>query len=181
MNPTTCSRPAELNDLRSIHFLRDSPEATLQRLVEIAAVNEYPEQAVIVRQGEPARTIFLIISGQVAIEICAAGVGCKRILTVGGGGWLGWAALLEPSGWTATARAVVPTRVIVVDGEALRMLCEAEPRFGYEIMKRLAQALAARLNATRLQLLDVYGSMMPEITELSWGREAAAISEQEAS
>jgi hypothetical protein len=49
------------------------------------------------------------------------------------------------------------TRAIALDGECLRNKCEANPRLGYELLKRVAQVFAERLLSTRLQLLDVYG------------------------
>ena len=35
---------------------------------------------------------------------------------------------------------------------------ERDPVFGYELMKRFAPVLIQRLDATRLQLLDLYGN-----------------------
>ncbi len=35
--------------------------------------------------------------------------------------------------------------------------CEHDPAMGYELMKRFSQIMLQRLEATRLQLLDLYG------------------------
>jgi CRP/FNR family cyclic AMP-dependent transcriptional regulator len=146
--------------LRSLRLLQAFPEELLAPLVAIATVESYPAGAVIFRQGDLARTSYLIVEGNVALEICAPGVGCKRILTVTSGELLGWSPVLEQEHLTATARTLAPTRVVAVDGRQILALCEHNPRFGYEFMKRAALALARRLSATRLQLLDVYGSEM---------------------
>ena len=61
----------------------------------------------------------------------------------------------------ATARAIRPTRVVSINGNQLMALCEHNPRFGFEFMRRVVAALARRLNATRLQLLDVYSHELP--------------------
>ena len=37
--------------------------------------------------------------------------------------------------------------------------CDDDPAFGYELMKRFAQVMIERLQATRLRLLDVYGDV----------------------
>ena len=47
--------------------------------------------------------------------------------------------------------------VLALDARALLRLFDADPRFGYQFVRRTAAAVAARLTATRLQLLDVYG------------------------
>jgi CRP/FNR family cyclic AMP-dependent transcriptional regulator len=49
------------------------------------------------------------------------------------------------------------TRAIALDGKCLREKCEKDHDLGYEIMKRFAVIIAERLEATRLQLLDIYG------------------------
>jgi CRP-like cAMP-binding protein len=57
---------------------------------------------------------------------------------------------------TASARALTDVTVAAIDARGLLALCDNDPRFGYHFMKRTVAALAARLQATRLQLLDVY-------------------------
>lgn len=146
--------------LRSIQFLQDLSEELLDRLASVARTVDYPAGGVIFRQGDPAANVYLVADGSVALEICAPGVGCKRILTVGSGELLGWSPVLEQARLTATARALTPTRAVEIDGKQITAICEHDPRFGYELMKRAALALAKRLSATRLQLVDVYGQQM---------------------
>jgi hypothetical protein len=50
-----------------------------------------------------------------------------------------------------------PTRAIALDGACLRRKCEDIPSLGYELMKRFARVLDESLQASRLQLLDLYG------------------------
>jgi CRP/FNR family transcriptional regulator, cyclic AMP receptor protein len=45
---------------------------------------------------------------------------------------------------------------VSLDGVCLRNKCEQNHDFGYEIMKRFAAIIIERLQATRLQLLDLY-------------------------
>ena len=47
-------------------------------------------------------------------------------------------------------------RAIALDGKCLRTKCEENHDLGYEVLKRFAQIMEQRLEATRLQLLDVY-------------------------
>ena len=49
------------------------------------------------------------------------------------------------------------TRAIALDGKCLRDKCEQDHSLGYELVKRFAQIIERRLQATRLQLLDIYG------------------------
>jgi len=51
----------------------------------------------------------------------------------------------------------VETRVFVLDGACIRKKCQENNALGYELLKRFAQIMERRLEATRLQLIDVYG------------------------
>lgn len=66
---------------------------------------------------------------------------------------------------TATARSLTKSQAIAMRGPQVLALCEQNPQLGYEFMKRAARALAKRLNATRLQLLDVYGTQLPAASD----------------
>ena len=56
------------------------------------------------------------------------------------------------------ARAIVATHTIAFDGACLRTKCESDPAFGYKLIKRFAAVMMDRMQATRLQLLDMYGN-----------------------
>ena len=59
--------------------------------------------------------------------------------------------------WQFDVRATSPVGAISVDAVCLRSKAEAEPDFGYALMKRLASIMLDRLQATRVRLLDLYG------------------------
>ena len=145
--------------LREMEFLEGVSDEHLQRLIDVARPVEFAEDAVIYREGDPASEVYLIVSGAVSVEICAPGVGCRRILTLNSGDLLGWSAILEQSRLTATARAMTPVEAIEFNGRQILALCEHDARFGYAFMRRAALAIARRLSATRVQLLDVFGSL----------------------
>ena len=110
------------------------------------------------REGEEANQFYLIRQGRVAIEIVPPHRKPIVVETIGEGEILGWSWLLPPYTWKYHARAVEATRAISLDGKCLRMKCEQNHDLGYEILKRFAQIINHRLDATRMQLVDVYGS-----------------------
>jgi CRP-like cAMP-binding protein len=57
---------------------------------------------------------------------------------------------------TATATTQEATRLVVIPGATLGALCESNHEIGYRVMQQMARALAQRLVATRLQLLDLF-------------------------
>jgi CRP/FNR family transcriptional regulator, cyclic AMP receptor protein len=154
-----------LNLLRDIHFLRDFPDDYLEPLASVASLKTCSPGAIVFREGRKESRLYLIVKGSVSLEFCTPGVGCKRLQTVGTGELLGWSPILGLAEMTATARVLEPTTLLVIDARQLVALCEHNPRFGYEFMRRTALALSQRLTATRLQLLDIYHHELPVILE----------------
>jgi CRP-like cAMP-binding protein len=112
----------------------------------------------LLREGEPADRFFLIREGAVALEIHSPGRGAIIIETLHPGEMVGWSWLFAPYRWQLDGRTVEPTALVAFDGACLRGKCEADHELGYQLMSRFAANLVQRLQATRLQLLDVYGN-----------------------
>jgi CRP-like cAMP-binding protein len=116
----------------------------------------FDKGAYIFKEGDPANTFYLIRAGKVALEIFAPQHKPIIVSTLGVGEILGWSWLVAPFHWKFHAHAVDDIRAIALDGKCLRTKCEENHDLGYEILKRFAQIMEQRLEATRLQLLDVY-------------------------
>jgi CRP-like cAMP-binding protein len=111
----------------------------------------------IVQAGDPADTFWIIRSGRVALELHSPSRGGLAIETLGPGDVLGWSWLFEPYRWHFDARALEDVRAVAVNGVCLRGKCDADPAFGYDLLRRFSEIMLDRLQATRLRLLDVYG------------------------
>jgi CRP/FNR family transcriptional regulator, cyclic AMP receptor protein len=108
-------------------------------------------------EGDPADRFYLIRGGAIALEVDAPGRGALVIETLHPGEVVGWSWLFEPFLWQFDGRAVQDTRAVSFDGACLRGKCDVDHELGYQLMRRFAATLIDRLQATRLQLLDVYG------------------------
>ncbi|MDP3063706.1 MAG: cyclic nucleotide-binding domain-containing protein [Chloroflexota bacterium] len=109
-------------------------------------------------EGKEANHFYIVRHGRVALEIAAPGRSPIIVQTIGVGEVLGWSWLLPPYRWHFDARAVELTRAIALDGSCLRTKCEQDHDLGYELLKRFTAEVVDRLQATRLQLLEVYGT-----------------------
>jgi CRP/FNR family cyclic AMP-dependent transcriptional regulator len=147
--------------LRSIHFLEDISVEELRHIASVARLEAYTARSTLFRVGDRLSCIFLMVDGSVALELPVPAHGAKRVYTVGPGELFGWSPLLDQLPATATARALTPTRVVCVDAGQILALCHHDPQFGFAFMRRTAVALAKRLEATRLQLLDIYRHELP--------------------
>lgn len=144
--------------LRQHPFIADLSDEHLAVLLGCASNVRFDDDSYLFREGEIADKLYLIRSGRVALDIDVHERGPIRIQTVGPGEILGWSWLISPFRWHFSACAVADVRAIALDGKCLRTKCERDHDFGYEMLKRLAQVVERRLEATRLQLLDVYGT-----------------------
>jgi len=110
----------------------------------------------IFREGAAADFFYLVRHGAVALETFVPGRGAFTFLTVKSGEILGADWLIPPYRSSFDARATELTRAIAFDGKCLRGKCEADPRVGYEMMKRFIPPLVKRLQAARMQALGMY-------------------------
>jgi CRP/FNR family transcriptional regulator, cyclic AMP receptor protein len=127
-------------------------------LVGCASNTRFQKGAYIFKEGEEANEFYLIRAGKVALEMFAPQRKPIIVSTLDEGEILGWSWLLPPYQWKFHAHAVEDTRAIALDGKCLRTKCEQNHDLGYELLKRFAQIAERRLEATRMQLLDVYAA-----------------------
>ena len=125
-------------------------------MVSCASNVRFKAGTYILKEGDPANTFYLIREGKVAVEVFAPPRQPIIVATLSVGELLGWSWLLPPFQWKFHARAIDGVRAIALDGKCLRTKCEENHDLGYAVLKRFAQIMEQRLDATRLQLLDVY-------------------------
>ena len=109
-------------------------------------------------EGEPADQFYLLRHGRMALQITSPGRGALTFQTLGEGEIVGISWLIPPYRWAYDAKALELTRAIAMDAACLRGKCEADHDLGYDMMKRFMPVLVQRLNAIRMQVLDVYGT-----------------------
>jgi CRP-like cAMP-binding protein len=140
--------------LKKHPFFKDLNQKHLEILVGCASNVRFKEGEIILKEEEQANKFYLIREGKVAVYI--AKPRSITIQTIHEGDILGWSWLVPPHRHRFSARAVEDTRAIALDGRCLRGKCETNHELGYELLKRLVTVFAQRLEATRLQLLNIY-------------------------
>jgi CRP/FNR family transcriptional regulator, cyclic AMP receptor protein len=137
-------------------FFADLAAPYVGLLVGCAANVRFDAGTYVFREGQEAKQFYLVRRGRIAVEIGAPPHKPLIVDTVEEGDILGWSWLVPPHQWRFQARAVDTCLAIALDGECLRNKCEQNHDLGYELLKRFGLIMARRLDATRLQLLDVY-------------------------
>ncbi len=138
-------------------FLSGLPEGTVELIAGCARRVEVQPDGYVLREGEATDTLYLVQRGRVAIEVHQPGHGGVAIETVGPGSTVGLSWISPPFRWQFDARAVDEVTLVAIDVARLRAEFERNPVIGYAVLDRLAARLVDRLQATRLQLLDLHG------------------------
>lgn len=133
-------------------------DAGLRELLVGCAKNERFEVGeFLFRNGAKADKFFLVRAGTVAVEVDVPGKPPIIIETVGEGEVLGWSWIVPPHIASFDARAMTLTRALSFDAKCLLRKMAADPALGYEVLRRFVPVMAHRLQASRMQMLDLYG------------------------
>jgi CRP-like cAMP-binding protein len=109
----------------------------------------------IFREGDHSSLFYLLVSGNVALEVVSPGRPV-RMATLVAGEVLGWSSLTGDTGKQFQARALEEVRALAFDGTRLRHACEADFAFGFALMRAIVAVMADRLHTIRVQFLDAY-------------------------
>lgn len=156
-------QPQDLTESLHEHpFLSNMSDELVETLTSCASNVVFGEGKYLFHEGEDAKTFYLLRGGRVVLEVGGGERGQIRIQTVGAGEVLGWSWLISPYKWHFDAYAVEQVHAFAIDATCLIKKCETDYRFGYEMLRRFSEVLERRLQATRLQLLDVYGTSLTD-------------------
>jgi CRP-like cAMP-binding protein len=126
------------------------------RLSAMASEVGFHSGEVIYHEGDHSSFFYLIVSGNVALEVLSPGRPV-RIATLYAGEVLGWSSVTgDTDGKQFRARALEDVRAIAFDGARLRHACEADYTFGFWFMRAILKVVSGRLHAIRAQLVDSY-------------------------
>jgi CRP-like cAMP-binding protein len=127
----------------------------LAKLAALGHLAEYPAGTVLFAEGDERHEFFLILHGRVALELETHGQ-VLRVETLEGATTLGWSAVLMGRGKHFQAKTLEPVEAVVFPGLELLEACRRDTAFGFEIMHRLMHVVSRRLQAARMQALDLY-------------------------
>jgi small-conductance mechanosensitive channel len=128
----------------------------LRSLAGAAAEQAFAAGETVIRQGDPGTSMYVIETGRVAVTAALAATPATRLAELGPGDFFGEMSLVTGAARSATVTALVETRLLAIDAEALRPVVEMRP----EIAEQLGEALAAR-ESGRLEAVLEGGASPP--------------------
>ena len=124
--------------LGNVNLFASCSKGELRRIAALGSERKVPAGTVLMEEGAPADGFVVVAEGLVSIT--AHG---KELGSVGPGTSVGETALLDGGPRTATATAVLPTRLIAFEGRVLDELVDTVP----SVAKRLLRQTSRRLRA----------------------------------
>ena len=140
------------------NFLDKFSPRVQEKLLALAELFQFKAGQDIIGEGDPSLYLYIVKSGRVAVEILVPPKGRCMLRTGDAGDMFSWSALVEPRLATAAVRAVEDTEAFGIRGGVLMDECRKDCELGFELYRALTEVIASRLNATRLQLVNVYAA-----------------------
>jgi CRP/FNR family transcriptional regulator, cyclic AMP receptor protein len=147
--------------LGSHPFVKGFEPQHIDALGDLAQEARFDRDQVIFRQNDASSFFYLIVTGKVALEVTALGR-TVRVQTLSDGEALGWSFILPSAGKQFQARALGSVKALVFDGARLREAADQDNSFGYALMRRLIEVVSDRVQAMRMQMLDMYTTQSKE-------------------
>jgi CRP-like cAMP-binding protein len=140
--------PLGAERLGELPFFRGLPAAAVETLAAQAHERDYAPGALVMRQHDEATHVYFLLQGTLQVLVHFEGVGDLLMGVLRRPGTMeGWSAFRPPYRATASLRCEEECRVAVIPREAFEALIDRDPATGYEILKRVAIALDARLES----------------------------------
>jgi CRP/FNR family cyclic AMP-dependent transcriptional regulator len=128
----------------------------IARLSAMASEMRFRPGELIYREGDHSSLFYLLINGNVALEVMSPGR-AVRVATLYAGEVLGWSSVMDGhNGKQFQARSLEEVHAVAFDGERLRHACQEDYAFGFWFMRAILKVMSERMQAIRAQLVDVY-------------------------
>jgi CRP-like cAMP-binding protein len=145
--------------LRRFPFFGFMDTQQLKAVAMIADEKPLDQGELVLEKGQAADTFYFCIDGSVSLYHVVTIDNDPTyhqeyfISDINPGEIFGISALIEPYIYTGTMRANKPSRVLKIDAQGLRALCEVDPELANDLMAEVAKAAMERLQSTRIQLI----------------------------
>jgi CRP-like cAMP-binding protein len=137
--------PVEL--IRTATFFEELSDEMVERLAAIAELKQYPVGAYLNESNKTARYFYLILEGDISLQVESLTGKTVRLETITPGGAIGFSSLIdmENKRYLSDAKVLATAKVVRFDANALTMLFYQDFELGYLMMKKIALIAKRRL------------------------------------
>ena len=132
------------------------PPGPRERLLALVTRRELDAGATFMHEGDVTKSMSIIVRGRIALRLRVPERGAVTILTLDPGDIVGWSAIVSPYRATTSATTLEPTELATFAAEELRAILASDAEVAAAFLPRVMETIAARVEATRDQLLDLF-------------------------
>jgi CRP-like cAMP-binding protein len=141
-----------IDTLSKAEYFQGLTDEDLKLVDKICHLETYDEGTVLYHEGDKAKDLYVVEKGKISIRLEEGQTKPLTVTIVSDGGAFGWSALVKPNRFTAGAKCLEKTSIVVIDGAEMHKLCQANTRLGEIVMENLAYLISSRLRHARQQI-----------------------------
>lgn len=130
-------RPQDLLEIRHLPLFRDMMQANFQALMQGAYAQSFPAGLELMRQGDPADFMHVVIEGSVELYSHWGGRECTMAVVRPVGTFI-LAACIKDAPYLMSARTLDRSRIVLVPSSDLRAIFRIDPEFAVSVIQELA-------------------------------------------
>lgn len=151
------------------------PPSLLEELVRLGPVRSYPKGAVIVTEGEPALSMYVIQQGRLKVYVAGDDGRQVELNVLGPGEYFG-ELMLDGQVRSASVIALTPARLTMIGRADFERTLRQRPDIAFHVIQHLIQRVRAlSRNVQGLASKDVYGRIVQLFDELARDEDGARI------
>lgn len=150
--------------LRTIGLFGGIAQSTLESLCEALSLTEVQPGERVVQEGEAARSLYVVLDGELEVQKRAAPAGPDvRVALLGPDDWFGEMSLLDVQPRSATVTCVAPAVLLrITHQEVDRLLYRADLKSYTLLLMNIARELSRRLRVADGILVQVQTALATE-------------------
>lgn len=133
--------------LESIPFFEELSEQMLKQLAAIADLKVYPEDTYLDQRKKSARYFYVLLEGEVSLQMESLTGKTVRLETITPGGAIGFSSLIDMASkrYISDARTLTKTKLLRFGADDMTLLFYQNFELGFLIMKKIAWIAKMRL------------------------------------
>lgn len=139
--------------LKKIEFLKDLPDAMLEKVGAIAQLETFDKENILFRQNHEKTHLYMLVSGKVFLNCSFASGKSLTLDEVSAGRTIGASSILGVYPSTFTAICAETSSIITVSGQQMRQLFIEDFETGHALMLKVVEIFRSRMRMHTRQFL----------------------------
>ena len=139
--------------LKKIGFLKDLPDAMLEKVGVIALLETFDTGNILFKQNQDKTHLYMLVSGTIFLNCGFASGKSLTLDEVSAGRTVGVSSLLGVYPSTFTAICAEPSSIITVSGQEMRQLFVEDFETGHALMLKVVELFRSRMRMHTRQFM----------------------------